>query len=336
MPAFARTLTRNWKLKLLALALAVLLWVVVSAEQVTSNWIPVPLQVRVNDPDFQLIPSSVPTEVEVRFSGPGRELWDLVVRRPPLVLSITDIDSTAATFGLDAGMVQVPSQMAVRSLDVRPGAVTLDFYRVDSRLVPVRVRITRGPGSGWALVDSLEVQPNRIRISGLEQELRGIQSIATRAVALDAADSIFSRVVPLDTSGLSGVQLSATRVRVTGRVDRVRDLTFVQIPVSAADGVAISPTEVTVRVRGTEDRLQEVSAGALRVSLVSDSVPPRIPPEGVLVPLRAEGLPAGLQPVIVPSAVRLFPSRSMMDTVSIARPSGVRDSTEVERPNPRG
>src|SRR5690606_39927477 len=133
-----RSLATNWKMKLLALALAVLLWVVVSAEQVTSNWIPVPLQVRVNDPEYRLIRASVPTEVEVRFSGPGRELWDLVVRRPPLVLSLNDIDSTAATFGLDADMVQLPSQFAVRPVDVRPGAVTLDFDRVDTRLAPVR------------------------------------------------------------------------------------------------------------------------------------------------------------------------------------------------------
>ena len=40
-----RFLTDNWQLKLLALALAVLLWVVVSAEQVTSQWIPVPLRI---------------------------------------------------------------------------------------------------------------------------------------------------------------------------------------------------------------------------------------------------------------------------------------------------
>src|SRR5690606_4849162 len=126
---------------------------------------------------YRVISASVPTEVEVRFSGLGRELWDLVVRRPPLVLSLNDIDSTAATFGLDADMVQLPSQFAVRPVDVRPGAVTLDFDRVDTRLAPVRVRVANGLGAGWTLVDSLQVQPDRIRISGLEQRLRAVDAI---------------------------------------------------------------------------------------------------------------------------------------------------------------
>src|SRR5690606_20063102 len=200
VPALVRSLATNWKMKLLALALAVLLWVVVSAEQVTSNWIPVPLQVRVNDPEYRLIRASVPTEGGGRSSGPARELCARVGRRPPLVLSLHDIDSTAAPFGLDADMVQLPSQFAVRPVDVRPGAVTLDFGRVDTRLAPVRVRVANGLGAGWTLVDSLQVQPDRIRISGLEQRLRAVDAIPTRPIALQPGDSVFSRVVELDTT----------------------------------------------------------------------------------------------------------------------------------------
>ncbi|HEX6069011.1 MAG TPA: hypothetical protein VFZ18_04290, partial [Longimicrobiaceae bacterium] len=72
-----RALTENWQLKLLALALAVLLWVVVSAEQVTSQWIPVPLQINETDPDFELVSTDIPTEVDVRFTGSGRDLVDV-------------------------------------------------------------------------------------------------------------------------------------------------------------------------------------------------------------------------------------------------------------------
>lgn len=320
MPLFVRTLTQNWKLKALALAMAVLLWVVVSAEQVTSNWIPVPLQVRVNDPEFRLIESSLPAEVEVRFSGPGRELWDLVYRRPPLVLSVTDVDSTAEIVGLDPDMVQVPSQLAVRPLDVRPGAVTLDFHRVASRVAPVRVRISGGPGTGWTLVDSLEVLPNRIRISGLEQDLRGIQTIATLPIELSPGDSVFSRVVPLDTSGMPGVRLSATRVRISGHVDRVLDRTFRAVPISVGEGVAIRPDSVAVTVRGPRSRVNGLATQDFRVVVSIDSIPMRIPPEGILVPLRVERLPTGMQAAISPGAVRLLPGRMFLDSIPAGRP----------------
>lgn len=334
MPGFLRALARNWKLKLLAFALAVLLWVVVSAEQVTSNWIPVPLQVRVDDPQFQLVPSSVPSEVEVRFSGPGRELWDLVVRRPPLVLSVTEVDSTATTFGLEPTMVQVPSQMAVRPMDVRPGAVTLDFFRIDSRLVPVRVRILRGPGDGWTLLDTLDVRPNRIRVSGLERSLRGIEFISTRPISIEAADSAFSRVVELDTAGMEGLRLSAARVRIAGQVDRIRDVNFLQVPVSAGDGVSIRPQEVSVRVRGPESRLQGLTPASFRVAMAIDSIPTRVPPDGVPIPLRVEGMPGWAQVEVVPASVRLFPGRLLLDTVSVPRGVALPDSASAAGARP--
>lgn len=330
MPAFVRTLTQNWKLKLLAFALAVLLWVVVSAEQVTSNWIPVPLQVRVNDPEYRLIRSSVPTEVEVRFSGPGRELWDLVVRRPPLVLSVADVEGTAQVIALDPDMVQVPTQLAVRPLDVRPGAVTLDFHRVDSRLVPVEMRVVEGPGPGYTLVDTLRVQPNRVRISGLEQDLRGIQSLRTLPISLEGVDSAFSRVIALDTAELRGVRLSTGRVRVTGQVDRLLDRSFMNTPVSVGEGIVIRPEEVSVRVRGPQSRLREIGPEDFRVVVAIDSIPVRIPAEGILVPLRVERLPAGMRAEVTPGAVRLLPGRMFLDSVPVPRGGAAEDTTGVE------
>ncbi len=331
MPLFVRTLTQDWKLKLLAFALAVLLWVVVSAEQVTSNWIPVPLQVRVDDPEYRLIPSSLPAEVEVRFSGPGRELWDLVVRRPPLVLSMTGVDSTAQTVRLDPIMVQLPSQFAVRPLEVRPGAVTLDFHRVESRLTPVRVRISDGPGAGWTLLDSLVVLPSRIRVSGLQQDLAGVESLATEPIRLSPGDSAFSRLVPLDTAGMRGVRFSATRVRISGRIDRVLERTFAEVPVSVGEGVAIRPTEVAVRIRGPQSRVQGLGAEGFRVVVSIDSIPARIPAEGILVPLRAERLPPGIQVQISPAAVRLLPDRMFLDSVFVPGPATPPDTLEAQR-----
>ncbi len=84
MRAFLIRLTRQWQLKLLAFALAMLLWVVVSGEQLQSRLLPVPLEVRVTDPAYQLIESSIPSEVDVRFVGPGREFIEMALRRPEI------------------------------------------------------------------------------------------------------------------------------------------------------------------------------------------------------------------------------------------------------------
>ena len=51
MVSFLRSITENWKLKALAFALAVLVWMVITADPPTSGWFTVPLEVAVTDPN---------------------------------------------------------------------------------------------------------------------------------------------------------------------------------------------------------------------------------------------------------------------------------------------
>src|SRR5690606_19785136 len=141
VPSPLRILTENWQLKLLALALAVLLWVVVSAEQVTSQWIPVPLRIEEHDPKFELISGPPSDKVNVRFPGAGSDLMELAIRKPPLVLSIDQVSSGVQDFRLDPAMVQIPSQLQVNAQEIRAPVVRLQFRRLSSRTITVRPRV---------------------------------------------------------------------------------------------------------------------------------------------------------------------------------------------------
>ncbi|HVG46065.1 MAG TPA: hypothetical protein VM890_15085 [Longimicrobium sp.] len=121
-----RRATAHWKLKLSALALAVLLWVVFTAEQVTTQWIPVPVEAVVRDPGYVLIAQPDPAVVRVRFRGPGRELWEVALRPPTLVLPVRDVGA-ARSFVVEAAMVDVPDRVRVVATDVRPAVVRLDL-----------------------------------------------------------------------------------------------------------------------------------------------------------------------------------------------------------------
>lgn len=307
MPTLRR-LAQNWKLKVLALALAVLLWVSVSADQVTSNWIPVPLEIQVTDPSFRLIESSAPNEVEVRFTGPGRDFLDLAIRRAPLLLNIDQVSDTVDAFELEPGMVQVPNQLSVNPQDVRPGRVSLRFLHVEDRLVPLTVRVRNELGSDWTLVDSLRAEPDGIRIRGPARLVARIESIPTEPVTLSPGDSAFSRVVELDTTGLAGLQLSTRTVRISGMVDEITEEQHADVPISVGGGVTVRPSRVTVRLRGPEQIVRAMTPQTFRVVIAIDSVPLRIPDEGLVVPLRVEGLPPRVVGAASPSSVRIFPA----------------------------
>jgi YbbR domain-containing protein len=319
VPSLLRAFTNNWKLKLLAFTLAVLLWVVVSAEEVTSRWIDIPLQVRVTDPEYMLRMETVPREVSVRFSGPRRELIDMRFRRPPLVLNILEVDDVQQEFDLQARMVQIPTQFAVNIMDMQPSTVNLRFTRVESRFYPVRVRLAEPLPDGWMLVDSLAAQPARIRVTGSEARLAAIDSLFTEPLILPREDTSFTFSVPIDTTSLRGLRLSARRVQLTGRVDAIAERTFSSVPISVGPGVVLNPSTVEVRLRGPRHIVRSMSAEGLRIVISIDSIPVRIPEGGIPVPLRVERLRTGVQAELSPAATRMMPGRIVPDTAGVPR-----------------
>jgi hypothetical protein len=134
-----RRATAHWKLKLAALALAVLLWVVFSAEQVTTQWIPVRVEAVVRDPGYVLVGRPDPAVVRVRFRGAGRELWEVALRPPTLVLPVRGVGA-ARNFVVEASMVDVPERYRVVATDVRPAVVRLDLQPASSAAPPARPR----------------------------------------------------------------------------------------------------------------------------------------------------------------------------------------------------
>jgi YbbR domain-containing protein len=326
VPSILRAFTNNWKLKLLAFTLAILLWVVVSAEEVTSRWIDIPLQVRVTDPEYMLQTQSVPREVSVRFAGPRRELIDLRFRRPPLVLNILDVGDVQQSFELQARMVQIPTQLAVSVVDMQPSVVDLQFTRVESRFYTVRVPLAEPLPPGWVLVDSLTVQPGRIRVTGPESRLAALDTLYTVPVVLPRTDTTFTLSVPLDTTRLQGLRLSARRIQLTGLVDQMVERSFPDVPISVGPGLTLSPSTVDIRVVGPRSVMAGLGADDFRVVLSIDSIPQRFPEGGLPVPLRVERLQRGVQAELTPGATRMLPARTPRDTVvgepvdTVARP----------------
>lgn len=303
-------ITFNWRLKLAALGLAVLIWAAVSAEQVTSQWIPVRIDPVVRDPEFVLGGAPEPAEVRVRFSGPGRELWELALDRPTLVLPLAEIGNRRA-FALDASMVRVPSGLSVNIQDIRPAVVRVDVQRLASRVVPVRARLAARSTQRYVVGDNLAVLPAEVRVTGPADRLAALDSVDTRRFDIVPDDSTFSHEVLLDTAGMEGLSFSRTRVRVSGPVDVRGERTVGPVTVYVPDGLVGAPSQVAVTVSGPQRTLDRVFAGAVRAVVPRDSLPAVVPPEGVDAPLVFDGLPEGTTARANPLRVRIVPEGSL-------------------------
>lgn len=302
-----RRVTENWKLKLAALALAVLLWGVVSAEQVTVQWLPIPVEVDLNDPDFVRVSGPRPAEVNVRFAGPGRELWELAVNRPVLSLRVEDAGDGRRIYVIDPQMVRIPRELSVNAIDVRPGTVRLAFQRVATRDVPVRVVVAPGSQRRWVVADSLRASPARVRVSGPADLVARIDTLTTRPVEL-GDDSIASLRVELDTGGMEAVRLDVGSVTVGGRLESRVERTVPRVPVQAPPGYVAVPATAELRVEGGRSRVSALAPESVVLTAVADSLPPVVPASGVEVPLQARGVPAGVTARVTPGRVRLVPA----------------------------
>jgi YbbR domain-containing protein len=304
--AFLRALASQWQLKLLAFALAMLLWVVVSGEQLQSRLIPLPLDVHVSDPAYQLVDESVPSQVDVRFVGPGREFIEMMLRRPHLVLDVAEVQDTSEVFALEPGMVQATGQN-ITARTVEPSRIRLRFHRRASRTVPVRVVFGPGYNRTWTVLDSIRVEPESVLVAGAASAVDQVAIVPSVPLRIGVGDSIVDRRIGLDVASMRGLALSPSTVRVRGRTDRILERTISGVPVSLGGDLVVIPDTVSVHLRGPQSIVGALQPADLRVAVAIDSIPETIPDDGMVVPLRADPPRSGVQAAPVPYAARLFP-----------------------------
>lgn len=212
MPLLTRLL-RNWPLKLAALTLSLLVWVLVSAEETRSQLVDV--RVVVDLPAGFALAGALP-EVRALVSGPGRDLVKL--NDTPLAIHATMASTTGPRWHhvIIPADVRVPPQLQLTVTDVQPRELLVDVDRRATRLVPVALRGAAAPRRGWT-VDSLELAPAAVEVSGARVLLGELDSIATEPLDLHDVDAAFERAVPLDTAGHPLLRFTPSRVVVKGR-----------------------------------------------------------------------------------------------------------------------
>jgi hypothetical protein len=232
-------------------------------------------------------------------------------------------------------MVQIPLQMAVSALDVRPSSLRLEYVRVATAMFPVRPQISNGLGSEWAIIDTFVTDPARIAVTGPLERLAGMTGIPTMPAELSPNDSIIDRQISVDTVQLRGLELSTTSVRLRGRVERIVERTLTGFRVDMGPGIEVEPEIVDVTFRGARSRIGSLRPDSLRVVISIGEIPETIPPGGLMVPLGIDGLPARVEARLSPAEVRLFPEGALPNNVGGAGTDGSPDTTPGNAPPPQ-
>ncbi len=200
----------NLGVKLLAVVLAVLLWVVVLGEQKVEVTVSVPLEIK--DLPRNLVLVNEPTEtLHVRLRGPKT----LVTTLGPREVALAGLPKTFAEgenlVPIRPGTIRVPRGIEV--MDVNPNRVRMVLDAIVEREIEVSPRVEGTPAKGF-VVKRVTSSPARIRMAGPKGELRRLTRVYTLPISLDGHKASFTTRAVLEPPGRQIRRLAETPIIV--------------------------------------------------------------------------------------------------------------------------
>ena len=237
---------RHLGLKVLALAIATLLWLTVAGEHVVERSMRVPLEFR-NIPAQLEIVGETPATVDVRLRGSSSILSRIEPGEVVVVLDLTGARAGSRLFHLRQDAVRAP--YGVEVAQVVPSTLALSLEKSARRVVPVVPPTDGEPAPGF-VVGRISSDPPTVEVVGPESRLRQIAQATTEPVSVTGARERVRDVVNVGVAD-SSVRLSEPR--------------------SATVVVEISPAPVERQVSGVPVRWRNMGTG-LRAQVVPSLV----------------------------------------------------------------
>ena len=210
-----------------ALFLALVLWLVVSVEQPTSDRVPVRLNLQA---DSGVVIAGEPPVLTAQVVGRGREvqLLKILATEAEVLVSVSDTATDSIRVNLRPTDVLLPPSFD-EHVDVRtvePNVFTLRFTTRVRKRVPVRPRLSVTVDSALRTIGPAQYLPDSVTVIGTRQQVARVTEVPTIAGSVRVRDTV-GAIIPLDTSGLGGASVVPSQIRL--RVPVVRD-TLLPLP----------------------------------------------------------------------------------------------------------
>ena len=249
-------------LKLLSIGVALMLWMVVSGEEVVERGLRVPLELQ-QFPSGLELRDDAPSTVDVRIRGASGVLSRV---SPGDIVAVLDLRGTRAgrrLFHLTSEQVRAP--FGVEVVQMTPPTVAMVFEASATRQVKVAPDIEGKPAPGY-VIGKFKADPEVVDVIGPESAVKRVTEAITEPVSVaDARERVTESVT-------IGFLDPSVRLKVPGSATVIVDIlpaplerTWHGRPVHLRNlapsllGEAV-PTVVDVTLRGSRDGLNRVIA----------------------------------------------------------------------------
>lgn len=275
--SFPGVLTRNWRLKLAALTLAVLLWATMRLTDDRVSRLEIPgVQVRVDQvaSDWFLQGDPSPSTVDMTVTGPMGDLFRVAMAEPVVVIPVDSVAGEDLVLELVPDWVWNVDRGSVAIEDFAPSTVRLLFERYRVEEIPVSPRVTGRLPDSLALVAEPRANLLFAQVRGPASEVDALEAVFLQPFDLGALAGPGRFDVGVDTVGLGGLvvnPMSATiLVEAAPRVSRVLGPLAVETGL-ADEELVVDPPTVEVTLSGAGVLLEAVDTATVAVGLTMDA-----------------------------------------------------------------
>jgi YbbR domain-containing protein len=264
-----RIFLEDWSLKLLSLAIAIVLWLLVTGQNqpVTAH-----LNVQLNfiRPQSLEISNDPPRTVDVMLTGSRNKLDDLTSLDLVATVDITDQRAGERVLRL-ADKAQISLPQGIKVDGYQPSAIPIRLEEIVERQVPVEPKLEGKPADGFEIYG---VSPNKgsVMVRGPASRVNALQKVFTEGIWIAGhKESFIASNVAIDVPDTK-VDLKEPVVNVEIGERRI-EKTFTGVSVSTADGRKVQPATTTVTVLGGASLVNSLKPQEVKIVLDNDLKP---------------------------------------------------------------
>ena len=317
-----RMFLENAALKMVALVLAVTLFILVRGEKETERSVKV--RIAYVKPDDRVLVSEVPQTVDVWVRGP----WTRIKRLEsddidPVIVDLTKVGD--GTLTLDESTVRLPA--GLRVVSIRPSKIQL-LFEYEKR-VAVAPELVGAPPDGF-IVRGIYSDPPAVTVRGKKPYIDGLVDVRTLPLSATGKRQSFHQrasLAPLARGASADVTSVDVRVDVEEEVAQ-KTLSNLSIQLVQPLGIKnplslssyeVDPQMVEVVLRGAKNAIKQVDDRKV-TAMVQIHIEDLAPSASRMAPVLVRGTPPGVAIDVHPSEIKLSTKAAVVPAKSEKNP----------------
>jgi YbbR domain-containing protein len=267
-----RIFLEDWSLKLLSLAIAIVLWLLVTGqnEPVTAH---VNVQLNFIRPQSLEISNDPPRTVDVMLTGSRNKLDDLTSLDLVATVDISDQRAGERVLRLaDKAQISLPQGIKVDGF--QPSAIPVHLEPIVERQVAVEPKLEGKPPDGFEIY-GVNSSKRSVAVRGPASRVNALQKVETESIWLAGHKNNFTAANLAINVPDPKVDLIDPVVTVDVQIGEVRkERIFSAVTVSTAEGGKVQPATTSVTLLGATSLIDSLKPEDVRIVL--DGSEPRL------------------------------------------------------------